>query len=108
MADYEGVQEAAHQAGWALSRLSEDLRHGLSRTVAEEVLSAYRGPLVPTGVCPVCQLRMPVLRSGRPARHWPHRILRRVRLVPSRGGDMTMTTVCAGSEVEPAGLLMIR
>lgn len=72
-----------------------------------------RSALSRTGVCPWCQLRVPVLRDGTPARHWPVVTggrARRLRMaVPrrlGRGHGLAAVAVCAGSEITVAGLIM--
>lgn len=57
-------------------------------------LRAVGAPVVPTGVCLECQLRVPVLRSAVCARHWAND-----RIYP-------LGQCCAGAG-SPAGLIMI-
>jgi hypothetical protein len=73
-------------------------RDGWGRTVGAsrlaDRLDAFPVPVVPTGVCPRCMLRVPVTRDGRTAKHWEARTV------------YAPFACCEGSG-EAAGLIMI-
>jgi hypothetical protein len=76
------------------------VRSTVSAGVVAAMLLEHGRPVVPTGVCLTCDLRVPVLRSGVAAGHWPHgggrRFARLARMRPR----------CYGSG-QAAGLIMI-